>query len=341
METVDKRWCVYIHTNILNHKRYIGQTCQKPEKRWKNGNGYKKNVHFYNAIQKYGWDNFEHEIVKDDLTHQEADELEKMLIKTLRTTNKDYGYNISTGGSNGTHAEDLTGQTFGNLTVLYRDVTDKHNETRWWCKCKCGSPKISVSASELKRGRARRCRECSDKLNNIHHMSNTKLFKIWTQMKIKSKKKNIPICKDWKDNFISFYKWSVENGYIEGKYFIHNESYDPSNCSWEEEFHNNAILYDYNGEQKTLKEISNIVNIPFSTLKNRLRKTGSLKDALTNELWDKSKKFTYNGETHSIKEWSVILNIKERRLRLWVVEKHLSIEQAINLNSKLNTREVV
>ena len=46
---------VYIHTNKINNKKYIGITCQNPSKRWRNGNGY-KNGYFAKAIKKYGWD---------------------------------------------------------------------------------------------------------------------------------------------------------------------------------------------------------------------------------------------------------------------------------------------
>ena len=54
---------VYIHNNIINQKKYIGQTKQSLARRFRNGDGYKHCPHFYSAIQKYGWDNFEHYIV--------------------------------------------------------------------------------------------------------------------------------------------------------------------------------------------------------------------------------------------------------------------------------------
>lgn len=57
-------WNIYKHTNKINNWSYVGRTAQKPTKRWgKNGQGYKKQAKFWNAIQKYGWDNFTHEIV--------------------------------------------------------------------------------------------------------------------------------------------------------------------------------------------------------------------------------------------------------------------------------------
>lgn len=95
----DKRWCVYCHTNKENGKKYIGITCQRPEVRWKAGSPYKKNSHFWRAIQKYGWyDGFDHEIIALGLTEEEACELEINFINMYDTTNPDKGYNQTTGG---------------------------------------------------------------------------------------------------------------------------------------------------------------------------------------------------------------------------------------------------
>ena len=65
-------YCVYLRINKIDGKKYVGQTCQIPEKRWKEGKGYKGCVHFFNAIIKYGWDSFDHMIIADNLNHEEA-----------------------------------------------------------------------------------------------------------------------------------------------------------------------------------------------------------------------------------------------------------------------------
>ena len=98
MDTNNKKWCVYIHTCLINQKSYVGITSKKPEYRWGiNGIGYKKQA-FYNAIQKYGWDNFKHTIIDSNLTEKEAKELEIYLIDKLQTHIYKNGYNISLGG---------------------------------------------------------------------------------------------------------------------------------------------------------------------------------------------------------------------------------------------------
>ena len=98
-------YTVYMHISPSG-KRYIGITCQKVKYRWNNGQGYKGNKHFTNAINKYGWDNFQHIIIAKKLTKEEACWLEIELIKEFNTANQDYGYNLSLGGENGRHSEE-------------------------------------------------------------------------------------------------------------------------------------------------------------------------------------------------------------------------------------------
>ena len=68
---------VYKHTNLINHKSYIGITSQKCENRWGiNGKGYELQPKFYHAIQKYGWDNFQHDILYTNLDKETALKIE-------------------------------------------------------------------------------------------------------------------------------------------------------------------------------------------------------------------------------------------------------------------------
>lgn len=99
-----KKFCVYKHTSPSN-KCYIGITCQKPESRWGgNGRNYLeikqdgkfKHPYFANAILKYGWDNFVHEILHENLDKEEADKLEKEYIAKYKEGGK--SYNITDGG---------------------------------------------------------------------------------------------------------------------------------------------------------------------------------------------------------------------------------------------------
>ena len=92
-------YTVYQHKNKINGKVYIGITSQKPEQRWgSQGCNYKSSPHFYSAIQKYGWDNFEHNILFTDLTKKQACLKEQELIKEYNSMNREFGYNSTSGG---------------------------------------------------------------------------------------------------------------------------------------------------------------------------------------------------------------------------------------------------
>lgn len=93
-------YSVYKHQNKINGKIYIGITMQQPEKRWgNNGINYKSSPHFYAAIQKYGWDNFEHVILFENLTHDEACTKEQELIQQYNSMDREFGYNSTSGGN--------------------------------------------------------------------------------------------------------------------------------------------------------------------------------------------------------------------------------------------------
>lgn len=89
---------VYMHVNKHNGRKYIGITCENVNSRWRGGRAYKCNEHFRHAIDKYGWDEgFEHVVLFDNLTQQEAMNKEVELISKYRNTPEGV-YNITDGG---------------------------------------------------------------------------------------------------------------------------------------------------------------------------------------------------------------------------------------------------
>lgn len=96
---METKYKVYIHY-FPNGKRYIGLTTQDVKKRWGNGKKYKRQKFVYNAILKYGWENISHQVFECD-TEAEMKYLERYLIAYYNTTDRRYGYNLSTGGENG------------------------------------------------------------------------------------------------------------------------------------------------------------------------------------------------------------------------------------------------
>ena len=97
MLNANKSYLVYKHTTTSN-KVYIGITCETLAQRCKRGKGYKNNQAFYNAIEKYGWDNIRHEILFTGLTKSQAEQKEIELIALYKSDKKTHGYNITSGG---------------------------------------------------------------------------------------------------------------------------------------------------------------------------------------------------------------------------------------------------
>ena len=99
---MDKPYCIYCYTNKVNNKVYIGQS-KDVTRRCQPAN-YKGCIKFYNAIQKYGWENFERTILADNLSLEEANHLEEEFIKTFNSIEN--GYNLKSGGLNNNFSDE-------------------------------------------------------------------------------------------------------------------------------------------------------------------------------------------------------------------------------------------
>ena len=115
-------WTVYKHITPSG-KRYIGITSKEnPKKRWKGGSQYHKGTAFRGAIDKYGWNNIQHNIVSSDLTEKEAKWLENYLICYYCTFVgfKDCkGYNMTLGGE-GSLGYVPTEETRKKLSIVHK-----------------------------------------------------------------------------------------------------------------------------------------------------------------------------------------------------------------------------
>ena len=103
-------YAVYCHY-FPNGKVYVGLTCHGDnieEKRYgHNGSKYNKQPLVYRAIQKYGWDNIEHEIIANYINRESAINIEKDLITLYHSNEREHGYNLSPGGEEGSyHSEE-------------------------------------------------------------------------------------------------------------------------------------------------------------------------------------------------------------------------------------------
>ena len=95
---MEKTYYVYVHTLKTDGRKYFGLTCQSLKERWRDGQGYKGCCHFFNAIMKYGWNAFYHDIVLQTNVREEAYNMEESMISQYQTTNEKYGFNIRSGG---------------------------------------------------------------------------------------------------------------------------------------------------------------------------------------------------------------------------------------------------
>lgn len=116
-----KEFVVYIHTSPSN-KSYVGITSQSVVQRWGcDGQGYKDNAHFWAAIQKYGWDNFTHEILYENLTLEQACEIECKLIADMDLMNPEFGYNHTSGGQYSTPSDEIRTKLRESTSKLWLD----------------------------------------------------------------------------------------------------------------------------------------------------------------------------------------------------------------------------
>lgn len=119
-------YTIYMHRNKINGKVYIGQTCQKPSYRWKrSGKGYMTCEIMWKAICKYGWNNFEHIILKENLSLEEANFYEEFYIKKFNARNKKFGYNIRQGGKNTPLSEKTKQKLRMNKSFLGKNHTQE------------------------------------------------------------------------------------------------------------------------------------------------------------------------------------------------------------------------
>ena len=191
---------------------------------------------------------------------------------------------------------DLTEQTFGRLTVIERVPNRKNGVTLWRCRCVCGNELITA-ASRLRNGTCQSC-GCFHKefaalrgaSSKTHGLTNTRLYRIWTNMKTRCYNKSNPnyarwgargiqVCDEWRCDFSAFYIWAMQSGYADTLFLdrIDNDGmYSPTNCRWataKEQANNTrkTSRLSYKGLTHSLHEWGRILNIEPSTLFYRLR----------------------------------------------------------------------
>lgn len=170
-----------MHVLKIDNRKYIGITCQNPTQRWgSNGVRYKKNKYFYSAIKKYGWSNFKHEILFEELSWDQACLKEKALIKLFDTTNHAKGFNFTLGGEHNKVTEE-TKQKLSDSNRKYNISKDDLyyqyivlNKTVYECAdyFGCSEPTISDRLAEHNIGKKFKVQINKDLLYNLYVVEN-------------------------------------------------------------------------------------------------------------------------------------------------------------------------
>ena len=197
------------------------------------------------------------------------------------------------------------GEKYGLLTVI--NIYKENNKTVYECKCNCGNSKKIIGAYKLYKGNIKSCGclvgiKCADRnrKNRIYRHQDSRLLDIWRHMHYRCEKvnsfgykyygaKGIKVCDEWKD-FDAFATWSYQNGYNENLTIDRidcSKSYEPNNCRWVDfKVQNNNSSHchylTYNGITASISQWSEIVGLPYNTIKTRINKLRwSTKEALT------------------------------------------------------------
>ncbi len=105
----ERKYSIYKITNSINDKVYIGWTSREVSERWYNhcGNSkWKTSGHLYNAIRKYGRENFRVDTIYQSLDREHSLRMETHFIKSHKAIDRQYGYNTTTGGRQPEHSDE-------------------------------------------------------------------------------------------------------------------------------------------------------------------------------------------------------------------------------------------
>jgi hypothetical protein len=200
---------------------------------------------------------------------------------------------------NGKKYDDISGQRFGRLIAIKRVESNKKYQSRWLCKCDCGS-EVVVYAYCLKNGNTKSCGCLKKELDWKHGMTGTRIYSIWVSMKMRCfnehdchykdyGNRGITVCEEWKNSFESFYDWSIANGYKDNLTIERidvNGNYEPSNCKWitnKEQQRNkrNTFYLTYKDTTKSASEWSEITGINSKTIIRRIKNGWTVERTLT------------------------------------------------------------
>lgn len=186
-------------------------------------------------------------------------------------------------------------------------------------------PKILINGVDRKQLKEYRIWKC---LRNRANNPNRKDSKYYYQ-------KGIKVCPEW-DSFEQFY--SDMGNCPEGMTIDRinpNGDYCRENCRWatmQTQSENRGEfnkVFTYNGESRVLKDWARVFNIKYTTLYNRIYRSGkSFEEAIQIDPFNKL--ILYNNESHTLKEWCELKNMEYNVVRTRLNKHKWTFEEAIN-----------
>lgn len=147
----------------------------------------------------------------------------------------------------------LVGDVFGHLKVI-EILSNTEKRKSYLCQCDCGKIVKKGAYALLGTENRRPDKSCGCKEYNQEKMvvKYRRLYSTWFMMidgcynKESSRfykygAKGIKVCDEWKNDFLSFLKWSLESGYREEQEEQLNRinpkgNYEPMNCRWADKY---------------------------------------------------------------------------------------------------------
>lgn len=199
--------------------------------------------------------------------------------------------------------DEMIGKKFGKLTVISEcSKHDKFGYKVYKCLCDCGNITY-VNSNKLKTGNTKSCGCLRIDKQTKHGKYKTRLYHIYNNMKnrccnekyrdfYKYGGRGISICGEWLHDFMTFYDWSMNNGYKDNLTIDRidvNGNYEPNNCRWatpRQQSNNRrvTIYLTYNGKTQTMKEWADELGVKYTRLYSRYRRKWKTKDILLGKI---------------------------------------------------------
>jgi len=200
---------------------------------------------------------------------------------------------------------DLTDMKFNMLTCKYMShirITKSGRKAYWYAICDCGNG-TTKAASAITSGYAKSCgclqREATSRARKTHGETDSRLYRIWENMKKRCYNEKTPkfknygargikVCSKWRDSYQEFSDWARKNDYNDQLTIERvdvNGDYEPSNCKWipslvqaKNRTSNKWVLID--GVEYSPYDLEKKYGIPVKTIYARIDRGDTGKDVI-------------------------------------------------------------